>query len=163
MEITGEHTFDAPIDRVWAMFRDRDAHVAKFEAMGHENIEVLEHEADEEHARIVIRRVVTLDLPGFAKKVLKPSNTMTTTDVWHANPDGTYGGTFVLDIPGAPVKSSGTTLLTPQGDQTHYVITVSYEVKVPLVGGKITDWAKGDVRKQIDQEFGAGDAWLAAH
>jgi hypothetical protein len=162
VEITGEHTFEAPIDQVWAMFRDRDAHVAKFEAMGHQHIEVLEYEADEDHTRVVIRRVVTLDLPGFAKKVLKPSNTMTTTDVWQANPDGTYGGTFVLDIPGAPVTSSGTTLLTPQGNRTHYVITVRYDVKVPLIGGKITDWAKGDVRKQIDQEFDAGDAWLAA-
>lgn len=163
MEIKATHTFDAPADRVWAMFRDRDAHVAKFENMGHREIEVLEFESDDDSARIVIKRIVDLDLPGFAKKVLSPSNTMTTTDVWSARPDGTYGGTFTLDIPGAPVKSSGTTLVTPAGEKTDYVITVQYDVKVPLIGGRITDWAKGDVRKQLDQEFEAGDAWLAAH
>ena len=43
-------------------------------------------------------------------------------------------------------------------------LTLSMSVKVPLVGGKIADWAgKNDVPKTMAAEFAAGDAWLAAH
>ena len=37
------------------------------------------------------------------------------------------------------------------------------DVKVPLIGGKIADFAKGDVARQLDMEFTAGDDWLASH
>jgi hypothetical protein len=37
-------------------------------------------------------------------------------------------------------------------------------VKVPLVGGKIADWAgKNDVPRTLDAEFAFGDTWLADH
>ena len=163
MDLTERHTFSAPIDRVWEMFSDPASHVAKFEGMGHRNVEVLESEGDDRHLHLVVRRVVEVEIPGFARKVLKPTNTVTSTDDWHANDDGTYGGTFAVDIQGAPVKSSGTTRLTPAGDRTDYEINVLFDVKVPLIGGRIASWAKGDVSKQIGMEFEAGDRWLAEH
>jgi hypothetical protein len=42
-------------------------------------------------------------------------------------------------------------------------VKVNLDVKVPLIGGKLADWAKGSVKEQLDQEFAAGDRWLAAH
>jgi len=43
-------------------------------------------------------------------------------------------------------------------------ITVDVTVKVPLVGGKIADWAaKNDVQRSVEAEFTFGDQWLAAH
>ena len=57
---------------------------------------------------------------------------------------------------------SGTTLIEPDGDdRTHYVVTTSIEVKVPLIGGKLADFSKGIVDKQMDDEFRLGDEWLA--
>jgi hypothetical protein len=162
VKVTKQHTFDAPVEDVWAMFRDRDSHVAKFEGMGHRNLEVLEHEADEDRVRIVIARDVTLDLPGFARKVLKPTNHVVSTDEWRANGDGTYGGAFDMDTKGAPVDISGTTHIAPEGDgRTRYELETHVSVNVPVVGKRITNWAKGDVEKQMQQEFDAGDAWLA--
>lgn len=163
MEITESHTFDAPIDRVWAMFTDEASHIAKFESMGHRDIEVLESESSDEGLRLVIKRVVEVDLPGFARKVLKPTNTVITTDTWRDNGDGTYGGSFELETVGAPVESSGTTKIWADGDKTAYEVTVRFDVKVPLVGGKITKWAAGDVSSQLDKEFAAGDDWLTEH
>lgn len=163
MDLRATHIFDAPIDRVWAMFCDVDAHVAKFTHMGHRDIEVLEHEADADHVRVVITRLVDVDLPGFAKKVLKPTNTVVSTDEWRRTDDG-YRGTYRLETKGAPVEIKGTTWIRPEGDdRTFYETSVSVKVNVPLVGGKIADWAKGDGRKQIDEEFAAGDRWLADH
>ena len=38
MATSATHTFDRPLDEVWAMFGTIDAHVAKFEGMGHREI-----------------------------------------------------------------------------------------------------------------------------
>lgn len=163
MDLTATHTFDHPIETVWAMFCDRDSHVAKFEGMGHRDIEVLDFTDDSGDVLIKISRVVDVDLPGFAKKVLKPSSTVESTDHWHDNGDGTYGGTFTADAKGQPVEVRGTTMLTPDGDRTQYEVTTSVKVRVPIIGGKIEKWAKGDIDRQMKAEFDAGDAWLAAH
>ena len=163
MQLTSTHTFDAPIDAVWAMFSDPESHLAKFASMGHREIEVLEQEVDDDRLRIVVSRVVDVELPGFARKVLSPSNTVVSDDRWERRDDGTCGGTFTVDTKGAPVKASGTTRLTPDGDRTDYEVTVEVDVKVPVIGRKIADWAKGDIAAQFDQEFAAGDAWLAEH
>jgi hypothetical protein len=167
MDFTGSHTFAAPIEAVWAMFRDPQSHLDKFASMGHRDIEVLESETTEQSFRIVVRRVVEVDLPGFAKRVLKPTNTVTTTDDWRRADDGTCTGVQHVATEGAPVKIDATTRLEPaeslgpSGDAaTRYDVTVHLEVKVPLIGGKLADWAKGMVREQLDQEFTAGDAWL---
>jgi hypothetical protein len=163
MDYAGTHTFDAPIDRVWAMFTDPAAHLAKFETMGHRDIEVVEHEVADDHMTLVVSRLVSLDLPGFAKKVLKPTNTVISTDMWERRDDGTYGGHFTVETPGAPIRSTGTTLLRAEDDgRTRYDVTVHLDVKVPIIGGKIADWARGDVERQMQMEFDAGDAWLAS-
>ncbi len=164
VDIRREHTFDAPIADVWKMFSDPKSHVAKFEAMGHEDVEVVEKKSTKQGLRIVVSRTVHVDLPGFAKKVLKPTNTVVSTDEWQDRGDGTYGGTFDAETKGTPIKVSGTTLIEPDGDdRTHYVVTTKIEVKIPIVGGKIADFSKGIVNKQMDDEFRLGDEWLAAH
>ena len=163
MKFTDEHEFDAPIDAVWAMFRDPTSHTTKFEAMGHRDIEVLESDSSDDRLHIVVRRVVEVDLPGFAKRVLKPTNTVTTTDDWVRHDDGGCTGVQKVETEGAPVKIDATTELTPNGEHTRYLVTVNLDVKVPLIGGKLADWAKGSVRDQLEQEFAAGDRWLASH
>jgi hypothetical protein len=163
MLVNARHVFDHPIDQVWAMFRDPASHLAKFEGMGHRDIELLEHDDDGTDVVIRVRRVVDVELPGVAKKALKPTNTVESTDRWHDNGDGTYGGTFEADAKGQPVDVKGTTKLFSDGDKTVYEVSVDVKVNVPLIGGKITNWARGDIEKQMATEFEAGDRWLAAH
>ena len=162
MEFTDQHVFDAPIDEVWAMFCDPTSHLAKFEDMGHRDIEVVESQGSDDAFHIVVRRQVDVDLPGFAKRVLKPSNTVITTDDWQRAEDGSCNGVQKVETQGAPVKISSTTALTADGGRTRYDVSVQLDVKVPLIGGKLSDWAKGMVKDQLEQEFAAGDRWLAA-
>jgi hypothetical protein len=160
MRFTDGHHFAAPLDDVWAMFRDPTSHVRKFTRMGHREVTVVESSGDDDGFHLVVRRLVDVDLPGFAKRVLKPTNTVTTTDSWHRRPDGTCEGTQQIDTQGAPVQISATTSLRPDGDGTRYEIAVDLEVKVPLIGGRLADWSTGMVRDQLADEFAAGDAWL---
>lgn len=157
------NVFDAHIDKVWAMFCNPDSHVTKFTAMGHREIEVLESESTDDTVHIVVKRVVDMDLPGFAKKVLSPSNTVVTTDDWHRNADGSADGSQVIEIQGAPVAVKTKTRIYAGGERTEYEVDVALSVKVPLIGGKLSDWSRGMVSKQVEQEFTAGESWLASH
>ena len=164
MDVSDSHTYAAPLDSVLDMFGDPDAVVARYEGMGHRAVEVLECTRTDDSLRVRTSRVVEVDLPGFARKVLSPTNTMVQTDEWTASGDGTWDGTVAVDVQGAPVKMSGSMRLEPAGDGTTMHLTLSMSVKVPLVGGRIADWAgKNDVPATMAAEFAAGDAWLADH
>jgi hypothetical protein len=158
------HTFDAPIERVWAMVLDPDSHVAKAERAGHENVEVVGCDVDGSGIVIQLARDVTVDLPGFARKVLRPRNHVVSTDEWRDRGDGTYGGTFTTETRGAPVDLRGTTRISPDGDdRTRYELEIEVTFQVPIIGRKLERWAESDVEEQLRNEFAAGDEWLATH
>jgi len=164
MDVKGTHTYDASIDAVLSMLRDRDATVAKYEGMGHRDVEIVACDETDGGLHIESSRVVDVDLPGFAKKVLKPTNTMRQTDNWTAANDGSWTGTFDVDVQGSPVKINGSMRLTPGDGSCTHDVTIEVKVSVPLVGGRIADWAgKNDVRRTLDAEFAFGDEWLADH
>lgn len=163
MELSRSHTYPASVDAVIAVLSDADAVTRRYEGMGHRDIEIRECGRDDDSARIVTSRVVDVELPGFARKVLSPTNTMVQTDEWRRDGDS-WAGTFQVRVEGAPVEMSGTLSLTPDGDSSVYEVTTTMKVKVPLVGGKIADWAgKNDVPRTLQAEFDANDEWLAAH
>jgi len=164
MDLKDSHLYDAPIDAVLAMFGDPKATVAKYASMNHRDVKILECESRNGVLRIVSSRVVDVDLPGFAKKVLGPSNTMRQSDEWRRHDGGSWEGTFDVAVQGAPIHIFGTMSLTPLGGQTLYEVNLRVEVKVPIIGGRIADWAgKGDVRRSLDGEFAFNDRWLHEH
>lgn len=164
MEINGSYTYGVPIEAVIGLLGDASATVSKYETMGHRQVKVEECEAQSDTLRVVSSRTVDVDLPGFAKRVLRPTNTMHQTDEWRRQSDGSWQGTFDIQVQGAPIHMSGTMSLTPAGDQTVHDVSVRVEVKVPVVGGRIADWAaKGDVRRNVDGEFSFNDSWLHQH
>ena len=111
--------------------------------------------------RIVSSRLVDVELPGFAKKALKPTNTMKQTDEWHRQSDGSWSGTFDVDVQGAPAHISGTMELAPDSDGARHVVVLDLQVKIPIIGGKIADWVgKNDGQRSLDAEFAFNDQRL---
>ena len=164
MKLTDAHVYPVPVAAVIEMLQDKSATVDKYQSMGHQEVQVLEFAADADTMRIVSSRVVTVDLPGFATKALKPTNTIVQTDEWRRGADGSWSGTFTGDVKGSPVNISGTMTLTPEGTGAKHTVTIDVEVKIPLIGGKIADWAgKNDVRRTLDAEFAFNDARLVRH
>ena len=164
MELTRTHRYEATPDRVIEMFADPEAVRARYEGMGHREVEILGCERSDATLEVRSRRVVDVELPGFARKVLSPTNTMIQTDRWTRSGDGSWDGTFDVDVVGAPVEMSGTMSLGPDGDRTEYSVTIRMAVKVPLIGGKIADWIGGnEAVSTLEAEFAAGEAWLTTH
>jgi hypothetical protein len=157
------HHYDVAADDVFALLTDYDAVKAKYEALGHNDVELVERTDRAGAVTIVTKRVVPMDVPGFAKKILSPKNRVIQTDSWSA-PDekGVRSGTFTVDAKGVPVKVSGVLRLAPEpkgGCVSEIAATV--ECKVPLVGGKIADFVGADTKKAIDHELTFNQARLA--
>ena len=162
MEFTVTHTYDHPADAVFEVLTDIDAVRAKYEAVGQRDVELVSRTDGEDGAlSLVTRRVVPLDVPGFAKKVLSPTQTVVQSDEWAAPADdGSRSGTFSVDAKGAPVRVGGTLLLTATGPTTcTNVSVVTIECKVPLIGGRIADFVAKDTRQAVDHE----QEWIRAH
>ena len=162
MDLKGSHTYNAPVDAVLAMLRDPEATIAKYESMNHRDVKVLECKERRGVLRISSSRVVDVDLPSFAKRVLRPTNTMYQTDEWRKHPDGSWEGSFDVQVQGAPIHIFGTMSLTPDGDTCTHEVTITVDVKIPIIGGRVADWAgKNDVRRSLEGEFAFNTQWLA--
>ncbi|GMU78083.1 MAG: hypothetical protein AMXMBFR46_08790 [Acidimicrobiia bacterium] len=156
MAFSGEHTYPAPVETVAALFVDPEVVRARYEAAGDRDLEILECGPDGDELLVHTRRTVDVEgLPGFATKVLKPTNTMEQVDCWDApGADGARDGTFRITVSGAPIKVAGTMRLEPTSDGgTRHTVTGTFEVKVPLIGGKIGSWAEGPAQARLDAEF----------
>ena len=161
MKLEGSHVYPVPVPSVIAMLQDKSATVDKYEGMGHRDVEILEFAADDDAIHIVSSRVVDVDLPGFAKKALKPTNTMVQTDEWRRAADGSWSGTFDVEVKGAPVHISGTMGLASDGDGARHDVAIDFQVKIPIIGGKLADvLGKNDVRRTLDAEFAFNDGRL---
>ena len=164
MELHESFAYNAPIGSVIAMLEDRDATVAKYESMGHHEVEVLDLERRRGRLWIISTRVVDVELPSFAKRVLRPTNTMLQTDEWERGPDGSWAGTFDVEVKGAPVHIYGAMSLHPHGRETTHDVSVHVDVKIPLIGSRVAAWAaQGDVRRSVEGEFAFNSAWLGTH
>jgi hypothetical protein len=162
MQFEAVHTYQHATDEVFAALTDFEAVKSKYEAIGQSDVQLVRRAQDEDGSvTLITTRVVPLELPGFAKKVLSPKQNVTQTDVWSA-PDGSgrRTGTFVVEAKGTPVRVQGTLQLDPRGSEDCTNTTeVTVECKVPLIGGKITELVANDTRRALDHEH----TWMSEH
>ena len=82
MGFSGDQTYQAPVEAVIALFVESNVVRARYEAAGDRDIEILECGPDGDGFVIRTSRTVDVDLPGFARRVLKPTNTLVQVDRW---------------------------------------------------------------------------------
>jgi hypothetical protein len=162
VEFNVTHTYPRSAATIFALLTDFDLVRAKYEALGHSDVELVRREEQPDGGvTLVTRRVVPLELPGFAKKVLSPHQSVTQTDMWSApDGDGVRTGTFGVVGAGTPVQVQGTMRLVPSGARRcTNVVDVSVECRIPLIGGKIAGFVAGDTRRAVDHE----QTWTRDH
>lgn len=164
MDLSSSHHFDRPFADVWAMLLDPAAHAAKYEHMGHRDVEITSSEPGDDALAITIVRQVDIEVPGIAKKFINPSNTVTSKDRWELDGEGAASGRTEVDIKGVPVQSTGKASLADDGaGGCDYAVELTVKVKVPMVGEKVAGALKPQLQEQLAAEFAAADAWLAEH
>jgi hypothetical protein len=147
-------TYPVPAAEVTAYLTDPSRLVGRYEAMGDTNVEVLRCEHDGEDLVVEIRRDVTIDLPGFAKKVLGETNTTIQRERWApTGDDGSRRATYEIEAQGTPVRTLGDFVVTPDGDRTRHTVSGRMEVKVPLIGGRLGSFLDGTARDRVKADF----------
>jgi Protein of unknown function (DUF2505) len=152
---TGEITYSVTPDAAFSRHIDEDFLRRKFEAQGAREIEVAATR-DGDRVSLTIDRKADADVPGFAKKVVKPTNTIHLVEEWRPEGDG-YVCDWHAQISPAPARLEGTRTLLPSDGGTADVTEGTVEVKVPLIGGKLADWLSGEATKEVEGEL----AWIA--
>jgi uncharacterized protein YndB with AHSA1/START domain len=150
-----EHHYDHDVETVFALITDPDFVTRKYEALGGTDVAVDRSDDDAGGYEVVTKRTMTVDLPGFAKRVMTPSNTAVQTENWSAAAaDGSRLCTYHVEIQGLPSKVTGTLTLTADGGGTKQVIDADLKVSIPLIGGKLekfgVETGSADLDKQVD-------------
>ncbi len=154
MGFKGTETYPADSEAVFALLCDPDMITARFEAAGDTDVEVIRCEADGDGFVVETTRTVEIDLPGFAKKVLSPTNRMTQIETWEpADDDGARDGTFTIDVPGTPVRTDGVYELRPTNDGTTHTIKGNLQIKIPLIGKKLGTFLSGTITKAVADDL----------
>jgi hypothetical protein len=162
VKIRIEHHYDADVEAVYALISDPAYIERKYVAIGGRDLAVDRSEGDDGGCEVVTKRTVAVDLPGFAKKVLTPSQTTIQTEVWGpASASGVRTCTYDVDVQGAPGRISGSHTLTPAGTGADHVIDIDIKVSVPLIGGRLEKLAAETGRGDIEAQFDHTDAELA--
>lgn len=113
--------------------------------------------------RVRSKRKVPMEVPGFAKKFLKPENSVEQTDEWQpASAKGERHGTWKVSASGVPVSVGGTLHLVA-GAKGQTVVEIAGEVScsIPLVGGKLASFVGADVERTMHAEEEFNDGYLA--
>lgn len=162
MGFSGSEQYPADIETVFEFLCDPDAIEERFTAAGDVDIEIIRCEPDGDDFVIEVERVVTVDLPSFAKKVLKPRNSTRQTDRWGPpQADGSRQGSYTIEVSGAPLETSGTHDLHHDGDGTKHTVTGEINVKIPIVGKRIGKFASGTAEDRLKADFSFNKARLS--
>ena len=152
MKMTVTHRFDADVETVYRKLSDQEFMARKYADQGATDI-VVDSDRRDDGPTIVSRRKVTIDLPGFAKKVMAPTNTVVQTDEWAPADDaGRRVCRYKVEVQGVPSRIDGTVTLSPDGDGTREDVVADVKVSIPLLGGKLEKFAVESGVKTIEQE-----------
>lgn len=160
MEFSATHRYDRPLDQVSAMFLDPDAHVGRYALMGHCDIEILHVEAGRDALDLKTVRTVVGEVPKMAQKLIKPTNTVTTTDRWE-RVGGVFTGRSKIEASNVPGTATIEAAIEPAGETAcTYTIVLTLDLKVPLIGDRFVALLRPQVMEIVDAEFEAWDRWF---
>lgn len=150
-----EDHYDADVETVYTLISDPDFMTRKYTAVGARDVAVDRAETDDGGCELVTKRTVTVDLPGFAKRVMQPSNTAVQTENWAAADElGNRVCTYHVEVQGMPSKVTGSLTLSADAGGTKQVIDAEVKVSIPLLGGRLEKFAietgNDDLGKQVE-------------
>jgi len=148
MKMKVTHHFDADVETVYALMSDPDFCMRKYADAGATDIQI-DSDRRDDGPKLVSRRKVTVDLPGFAKRVMQPTNTVVQTDEWSA---ATRSCRYSVEVQGVPSRIDGTVTLTEEGGGTRQEVQAEVKVSIPLLGGKLEKFAVDNGVKALDHE-----------
>lgn len=144
-------SFEQDADTIIKMFTDKAYFEKKYAELAN-SCEIREHtsEGDDFHIKAYLHYDFDAPVPGFAKKLIADSLTVTQADTWNAK---TRRGFLEVHMTGAPVsmKADMELVSTATGCENRMHWTIS--CNVPLVGGKLEKVIKEDIMSKAPKDL----------
>jgi hypothetical protein len=157
-----EHDYAADVETVYTLISDPGFVERKYVAIGGRDVAVDRTDTEDGGCEVVTKRTISVDLPGFAKKVLTPSQTAVQVERWApATSSGERVCTYTVEAQGAPSRIEGLHKLVPTASGCHHTIDIDAKISIPLIGGKLEKLAADQGRDDIAKQFDYTDGELA--
>ena len=126
------------VDTVYRFVTDPESIKNRCEASGERNVRIEVEEAGGTKV-ITSTREIDSDLPGFAKKLFKPTNTIIERREWRDAGDKKTCKSHI-DVVGTPGKIDSNVTISPNGSGCTYDIEFEVTAKVPLIRKKLEEF-----------------------
>jgi len=126
------------IDTVYRFVTDPESIKNRCEASGERNVRIEVEEAGGTKV-ITSTREIDSDLPGFAKRLFKPTNTIIERREWRDAGDKKTCKSHI-DVVGTPGKIDSNVTISPSGSGCTYDIEFEVTAKVPLIRKKLEEF-----------------------
>jgi len=149
MEAKVSQHYDRTVDEMFALVTDPGFLERRAHAAGEKNVAV---HVDRDGGKLVIRieRDVDRSLPGFMKKVFKPTNHIIDVQTWSTDGPVKISDWTVEIVGQSRVKLRGRmTLAAGAGGGCDYTEAFSAEVSMPLIGKQVAKYVVGETEKSI--------------
>jgi hypothetical protein len=151
--VRARHEYRHPVGKVWAAFSDPEFYQAKFEGIGHRNVEVVSTESDAEGFSIEVSREVPLDVPGLLRGLLGEWNLLLQNEHWTEAGKGVYTNELEIEARGVPAAMTGTMRLSASGKGCVNEVAITIRASVPLIGGKLEQFVSKDTEATLAAEY----------
>lgn len=151
--VRARHEYRHPVRKVWAAFSDPEFYQAKFEGIGHRNVEVVSTESDGNSFSIEVSREVPLDVPGFLRGLLGEWNLLLQNERWTEAGKGVYTNELEIEARGVPAAMTGTMRLSASGKGCVNEVAITIRASVPLIGGKLEQFVSKDTEATLAAEY----------
>jgi hypothetical protein len=162
VQFSAQISYDASPQAVFAMLTDtafQDRKLAQTGSLEFSSKVVVSGDT----AEITTHRTLPTDrVPEAFRSLVGGRLTVVQVETWKAAAGARRTGTVTLHVQGAPLRMTGTLLLTGTPEHTTEDVDAELKASVPLIGGRIERAIEPAVRAAIDVEQRIGREWLGA-
>ncbi len=132
-----------PLDDVFELLTDPDFLVERSIGIGEDSADCEIEEDENGKIYITMNREVTRDLPSFLAKLFSAKQKLTMKETWQQVGSNWIGkGEYTVE--GQPVNITIDITLKSEGDGCVYSTKYSAKAKIPMIGGKVEKYIKGN-------------------
>lgn len=153
LTVRARHEYDQPLAKVWGVFTDPEFYQAKFEGIGHREVEVVSAEREGDEFCIEISREVPVDVPAVLRGLLGEWNTLLQTERWAPSGKSGYANALTIEARGVPAAMQGRMQLSARGKGCVNEVEITIRASVPLIGGKLEQFVGRDTEATLAAEY----------
>jgi Protein of unknown function (DUF2505) len=155
--------YNATVEQVHSAFNDEDYWLARLEQSG-VDIATLDSMTTHPDGSVEIKTTQGFRrdrIPGWVFQFYRGDVHIVREERWSPIGGGEAHAEVVGSVPGAPASLSGKAALRPHGSGSRLEFSVTVEVNIPLVGGKIEDFIGGKLAELVIAEQRFTTVWIA--